>query len=175
MLRLGILPTGWIYSKEKRAIRDLLRRRSQLVRQKTANRLGLRNVLEHSGAKRLSGNALKRISENDPSDSATWGPSYTLTPADGWCVIPACAREPVASDVSARHSSRSSACGGCLATRRDSGACSHTTASPSTSRSSRSSTPTVCWMRRPERATGLRGSPRSTQRDCGIRHIEIDL
>ncbi len=65
MLRLGILPTGWIYPKEKRAVRDLLRRRSQLVRQKTANRLGLRNVLERSSAKRLSGNALKRVSEND--------------------------------------------------------------------------------------------------------------
>jgi len=65
MLRLGILPTGWIYPKKKRAVRDLLRRRSQLVRQKTANRLGLRNVLERSGAKRLSGNALKRVSESD--------------------------------------------------------------------------------------------------------------
>ena len=65
MLRLGILPTGWICPREKRAVRDLLRRRSQLVRQKTANRLGLRNVLERSGAKRLSGNALKRVSEND--------------------------------------------------------------------------------------------------------------
>ena len=65
MLRLGILPTGWIYPKEKRAVRDLLRRRSQLVRQKTANRLGLRNVLERSCAKRLSGNALKRVSKQD--------------------------------------------------------------------------------------------------------------
>ncbi len=67
MLRLGILPTGWIYPKKKRAVRDLLRRRSQLVRQKTANRLGLRNVLERSCAKRLSGNALKRVSKDDLS------------------------------------------------------------------------------------------------------------
>ncbi|MCH7666019.1 MAG: IS110 family transposase [Acidobacteria bacterium] len=65
MLRLGILPTGWIYPKEKRAIRDLLRRRSQLVRQKTANRLGLRNVLERTTARRLSANALKKISQDD--------------------------------------------------------------------------------------------------------------
>jgi transposase len=69
MLRLGILPTGWIYPKEKRAIRDLLRRRTQLVRQRTANRLGLRNVLERSLAKRLSGNALKRVS---PTDLSEW-------------------------------------------------------------------------------------------------------
>ena len=65
MLRLGILPTGWIYPKEKRAIRDLLRRRSQLVRQRTANRLGLRNVLERTTARRLSANALKKISQDD--------------------------------------------------------------------------------------------------------------
>jgi transposase len=68
MLRLGILPTGWIYPKEKRAIRDLLRRRTQLVRQRTANRLGLRNVLERSGAKRLSGNALKKVSREELSE-----------------------------------------------------------------------------------------------------------
>ena len=32
IMRLGILPTGYIYPKEKRAIRDLLRRRLSLVR-----------------------------------------------------------------------------------------------------------------------------------------------
>jgi len=33
LLRLGILPEGYIYPKEERAVRDLLRKRSQLVRQ----------------------------------------------------------------------------------------------------------------------------------------------
>lgn len=37
LLRLGILPTGFIYPKQERAIRDLLRKRSQLVRQCTSN------------------------------------------------------------------------------------------------------------------------------------------
>ena len=32
LMRLGILPTGYIYPKEQRAIRDLLRRRMSLVR-----------------------------------------------------------------------------------------------------------------------------------------------
>ena len=68
MLRLGILPTGWIYPKQKRAVRDLLRRRTQLVRQRTANRLGLRNVLERTTARRLSANALKRVTTDDLSD-----------------------------------------------------------------------------------------------------------
>ena len=65
MLRLGILPTGWIYPKKDRAVRDLLRRRSQLVRQRTASRLGLRNVLERTTARRLSTNALKKLTRDD--------------------------------------------------------------------------------------------------------------
>ncbi len=65
MLGLGILPTGWIYPKEKRAVRDLLRRRTQLVRQRTANRLSLRNVLERTTARRLSTNALKKVTADD--------------------------------------------------------------------------------------------------------------
>lgn len=31
LLRLGLLPEGYIYPKEERAVRDLLRKRSQLV------------------------------------------------------------------------------------------------------------------------------------------------
>ena len=42
LLRLGLLPTGYIYPKEERAVRALLRKRSQLVRQRTANLLRLR-------------------------------------------------------------------------------------------------------------------------------------
>lgn len=41
LLRLGLLPTGYIYPKAERALRDLLRKRSQLVRQKTAVVLSL--------------------------------------------------------------------------------------------------------------------------------------
>ncbi len=67
MLRLGILPTGWIYPKKQRAVRDLLRRRSQLVRQRTASRLGLRNVLERTTARRLTANALKKLTAKDLS------------------------------------------------------------------------------------------------------------
>ena len=86
MLRLGILPTGWIYPKSKRAVRDLLRRRSQLVRQKTANRLGLRNVLERTCARRLTSNALKKISRDD---LAEWvdDPTVRLSMAASLAVI----------------------------------------------------------------------------------------
>ena len=37
LLRLGILPTGYIYPKEQHAVRDLLRKRSLLVRHQTAH------------------------------------------------------------------------------------------------------------------------------------------
>ena len=67
MLRLGILPTGWIYPKRQRAVRDLLRKRSQLVRQRTASRLGLRNVLERTTARRLTANGLKKVTGDDLS------------------------------------------------------------------------------------------------------------
>jgi len=42
LLRLGILPEGYIYPKEERPVRDLLRKRSQLVRHRTAHILRLR-------------------------------------------------------------------------------------------------------------------------------------
>jgi hypothetical protein len=37
LLRLGILPEGYIYPKEGRAVRDLLRKRGQLVQLRTTN------------------------------------------------------------------------------------------------------------------------------------------
>jgi len=37
MLALGILPEGYIYPKNERPVRDLLRKRGQLVRFRTAN------------------------------------------------------------------------------------------------------------------------------------------
>ena len=39
LMRLNILPTGYIYPPEERAVRDLLRKRLQLVRQPVSNML----------------------------------------------------------------------------------------------------------------------------------------
>jgi hypothetical protein len=41
LLRLGVLPEGYIYPKGERAVRDLLRKRTHLVRQHTANVLSV--------------------------------------------------------------------------------------------------------------------------------------
>src|SRR5262244_1683100 len=54
LLRLGILPEGYIYPKAERAVRDVLRKRSHLVRQQTANVLSLQNVLVRNTGVRLS-------------------------------------------------------------------------------------------------------------------------
>lgn len=61
LMRLGILPTGYIYPKKERAIRDLLRKRSQLVRQCTANILSAQNILIRNTNVSISGNKLKTM------------------------------------------------------------------------------------------------------------------
>ena len=45
MMRLGILPEGYIYPKEDRPIRDLLRKRSHLVRLRTSLIISLQKSL----------------------------------------------------------------------------------------------------------------------------------
>jgi transposase len=60
LLRLGVLPEGYIYPKAERAVRDLLRKRAHLVRQHTANVLSVQNILVRNTGARFS---LKRIRE----------------------------------------------------------------------------------------------------------------
>jgi len=45
MLRLGILPEGYIYPKEDRPVRDLLRKRSHLVKLRTSLIISLQNII----------------------------------------------------------------------------------------------------------------------------------
>jgi len=54
VLRLGVLPEGYIYPKAERAVRDVLRKRSHLVRQQTANVLSLQNIIVRNTGVRLS-------------------------------------------------------------------------------------------------------------------------
>ena len=65
LLRLGILPPGYIDPVAERAVRDLLRKRSQLVRQKTANRLSIENGLTRNPGLTFSGNRSKQRSEGE--------------------------------------------------------------------------------------------------------------
>jgi transposase len=59
MLRLGILPEGYIYPKEERPIRDLLRKRSHLVRLRTAIIVSLQNIIARNLGRRLKVNDVK--------------------------------------------------------------------------------------------------------------------
>jgi len=61
LLRLGILPEGYIYPKAERAVRDGLRKRSHLVRQQTANVLSLQNILVRNTGVRLSAKRIRAL------------------------------------------------------------------------------------------------------------------
>ena len=58
MLRVDLLPEGYIYPREQRALRDLLRKRRRLIQQRTANMLSLQNLFRRNTGQRLSGQAL---------------------------------------------------------------------------------------------------------------------
>lgn len=61
LLRLGILPTGFIYPKQSRAVRDVLRRRLLLVKQKTAQLLSLQSTISRHTGFRLSSLKIKQL------------------------------------------------------------------------------------------------------------------
>ena len=65
LLRLGILRTGYIYPKEERPIRDLLRKRLQLVQQRTLQILSFQNLVARNLGKGMNGNAVKKLEEDD--------------------------------------------------------------------------------------------------------------
>ena len=61
LLSLDILPTGYIYPKATRGIRDVLRRRLLLVDQRTRQRTSLQSLLARHTGKRLSENQVKKL------------------------------------------------------------------------------------------------------------------
>lgn len=61
LLRLGILPTGYICPPARREIRDLVRRRARLVRARTAQLLAVHNLVARDQGLMLTGAALKRF------------------------------------------------------------------------------------------------------------------
>ncbi|TYO94771.1 transposase [Geothermobacter ehrlichii] len=61
MLRLNILPEGYIYPKETRPIRDLLRKRGHLVRLRTSLIISLQNIVTRNSGVRLKAHEIKRF------------------------------------------------------------------------------------------------------------------
>jgi transposase len=62
LLRLGILRTGYIYPVAQREVRDLARRRMQLVRHRTMHVLAVENVQARQTGARMTGERIKRLS-----------------------------------------------------------------------------------------------------------------
>ncbi len=64
MLRLGILPEGYIYPKEERPIRDLLRKRGHLMRLRTSLVVSLQNILSRNLGRKVDVNEVKVLRED---------------------------------------------------------------------------------------------------------------
>jgi len=71
LLRLGILSEGYIYPKEQRAVRDLLRKRLMLVKHRTAHILSFQSLYCRQTGFKLSGNDVKRLSERGLEDMSS--------------------------------------------------------------------------------------------------------
>jgi len=61
MLRLKILPEGYIYPKEQRPLRDLLRKRGHLVRLRTSLITSLQNILARNVGSKMNTNSMKAL------------------------------------------------------------------------------------------------------------------
>jgi len=68
LARLDILPTGYIYPREDRPVRDLLRRRTLLVRQRTAIILSLQNLALRQTGQRMGWRALRDLSADERTE-----------------------------------------------------------------------------------------------------------
>jgi len=73
LLRLGVLPEGHIYPRAERPVRDLLRKRSQMVRQRTTNLLSIQNLLTRNTgssmkASRVKGLDVQQVDELLPNE-----------------------------------------------------------------------------------------------------------
>jgi transposase len=65
MKRLNILPEGYIYPKQQRSVRDLLRRRVLFVHQRTSQILSLQSMIARTLGIRMSVRAIKKLTDAD--------------------------------------------------------------------------------------------------------------
>jgi transposase len=71
LLRLGILPSGYIYPKEERPTRDLLRKRLQLLRHRTSHILTVKNILARNLGLRMTSVDVKNLMDADVKQPLT--------------------------------------------------------------------------------------------------------
>ena len=77
LLRLGLLAEGYIYPREQRGVRDLARKRMQLVRYRTAQILAIENILIRQTGARMKGEAVKRLTA-EQVDTLALAPDVAL-------------------------------------------------------------------------------------------------
>ena len=77
LLRLGLLAEGYIYPRGQRAVRDLARKRLQLVRYRTAQILSIENILIRQTGARMKGGAVKRLTA-EQVDELGFAPDVAL-------------------------------------------------------------------------------------------------
>ena len=68
LLRLGILPEGYIYPKQERPVRDLLRKRMHLVQHRTAMILSFQNLVARNLGGKMNVNTINKLIEEDLQD-----------------------------------------------------------------------------------------------------------
>lgn len=64
LLRLKLLPQGYIYPKEQRSVRDMLRRRMLFVEQRTAQILSLQSMITRHRGLNFTGNDVKTLRDD---------------------------------------------------------------------------------------------------------------
>jgi transposase len=79
MLRLNILPEGYIYPEEERAVRDLMRKRMSLVQQSTANLLSIQGIYMRHLSYRLSNNKIKQLTCEQIAQDHTANTAQVIT------------------------------------------------------------------------------------------------
>jgi transposase len=67
MLGLGILRTGYIYPKEERPVRDLLRKRMRLVQHRTAHIVSVLNTITRNTGSSLSWSKIEAMTDDQVS------------------------------------------------------------------------------------------------------------
>ncbi len=65
LARLNILPTGYIYPKENRPVRDLLRRRMLVVQHRTGIVLSLENMAQRQTGQKIGWRTLRKLSAEE--------------------------------------------------------------------------------------------------------------
>jgi transposase len=87
MLRLGILPEGYVYPKQNRGVRDLLRKRMRLVQHRTAHILSIKGILARHLGRNFSSNHIANLMGGDELDSLLKDPCVTLAAKSSLSIV----------------------------------------------------------------------------------------